>query len=286
MASIEINGGYVEYELLGPEDGAKVVLTPGGRFSKTLAGSRRLADTLAEGGLRVLVWDRPNCGQSDVQFYGPTESHMRAETLGGLIKALDLGPITIVGGSGGARDSALTAALFPELTRKLFIWQPVGGVYATMNMAYVYVLPNLMAVRRGGIEMVMEQPEWAALIEANPRNKQRLIDLGTDGFRETMFRWLNAWVPKAGQTIPGVEDWQLQSIQVPTVVLRSGVGDLDHPTRTSYDVHSLIKGSVFAEPPWAEDAWEVSSAKSFKGDGDSLQHWYQAAHMITEFVHS
>jgi 2-hydroxy-6-oxonona-2,4-dienedioate hydrolase len=286
VASIEINGGLVEYELLGPQDGAALVLTPGGRFSKTLAGSRRLADTLAEGGLRVLVWDRPNCGLSDVQFYGPTESHMRAETLGNLIKALDLGPIVIAGGSGGARDSALTAALYPELTRKLFLWQPVGGVYATMNMAYVYVLPSIMAVRRGGIEMVMEMPEWATLIEANPRNKDRMLELGTDGFRETMFRWLNAWVPQANRVIPGVDDWLLQSIQVPTTIMRSGVGDLDHPTRTSYDVHSLIKGSQFIEPPWEEDAWEKSSAKSFRGEGDSLQHWYRGAPTIIEFANS
>jgi pimeloyl-ACP methyl ester carboxylesterase len=286
VASIEINGGLVEYELLGPQDGTPLVLTPGGRFSKTLAGSRRLADELASGGLRVLVWDRPNCGRSDVQFYGPTESHMRAETLGRLIEALGLAPIVIAGGSGGARDSALTAALYPKLTRKLFIWQPVGGVYATMNMAYVYVLPSIMAARRGGIAMVMDMPEWAALIESNPRNKQRMLDLGTEGFLETMFRWLNAWVPKANQTIPGVDDWLLQSIKVPTVVLRSGVGDLDHPTRTSYDVHSLIPGSTFAEPPWAEDAWERSSAKSFRGEGDSLQHWHEAAPMIIEFARS
>jgi 2-hydroxy-6-oxonona-2,4-dienedioate hydrolase len=262
------------------------VLTPGGRFSKTLAGCRRLADALADGGLRVLVWDRPNCGLSDVQFCGPTESHMRADTLGRLITALDLGPIVIAGGSGGARDSALTAALHPELTRKLFIWQPVGGVYATMNMAYVYVLPAILAARRGGIEMVMQMPEWATLIEANPRNEQRMRDLGTDGFLETMFRWLTAWVPQAGRTIPGVDDWLLRSIRVPTVVMRSGVGDLDHPTRTSYDVHSLIEGSAFIEPPWDEDAWEQSSARSFRGEGDSLQHWYRAAPTIIEFATS
>jgi pimeloyl-ACP methyl ester carboxylesterase len=70
---------------------------------------RPLAEALAEGGLRVLLWDRPNTGGSDVQFRGPTESHMRAETLAALLKELNMAPAAIAGGSGGARDSILTA---------------------------------------------------------------------------------------------------------------------------------------------------------------------------------
>ena len=62
MASMEIHGGQVEYELLGPAGGQPIVLTPGGRFSKDEPGVRPLADALAGGGLRVLLWDRPNCG--------------------------------------------------------------------------------------------------------------------------------------------------------------------------------------------------------------------------------
>lgn len=284
MPAIEINGGLVEYELLGPEDGQPIVLTPGGRFTKDHAGARRLADALADGGLRVLVWDRPNCGLSDVRFTGPSESHMRAETLGALVKALGIGPLVIAGGSGGARDSVLTAALHPELVTKLIVWQPVGGVFSTMNMAAYYVLPSMGAARLGGIQAVMEMPEWAGLIEANPRNKQRFLDLGTDGFRTAMSRWLNAWVPKAGQTIPGVDDWLVQQISVPTVVIRSGEGDQDHPLRTSFDLHNLIQGSRYAEPPWAEDAWERSTERERQGKGTCLDHWVEAAPMILEFA--
>lgn len=284
MPSIEINGGVVEYELLGPPDGKPLVLTPGGRFSKDHAGARPLAEALAAGGLRVLIWDRPNCGRSDVQFRGPSESHMRAETLGALLKALDTGPVVIAGGSGGARDSVLAAALYPELTERLVLWQPVGGVYSTMNMAAYYVLPNIMAVRYGGIEAVMEMPEWAALIEANPRNKQRFLDLGADGFHEVMLRWLDAWIPKANQTIPGVDDWLIKEITATTLIVRSGKGDLDHPLRTSFDVHALIAGSRFVEPPWAEDAWERASERQREGKGTSLDPWVEAAPLILEFL--
>ena len=63
----EINGGTVVYEILG-ETGDFIVLTPGGRFSKDIPGLRPLAEELVKGGYRVVLWDRPNCGKSDVQF--------------------------------------------------------------------------------------------------------------------------------------------------------------------------------------------------------------------------
>jgi pimeloyl-ACP methyl ester carboxylesterase len=284
MPAIEINGGMVEYELLGPADGKTLVLTPGGRFTKEHAGARRLADALARGGLRVLVWDRPNCGLSDVQFFGPTESHMRAETLGALIRELGLGPIVVAGGSGGARDSVLTTVLHPDLVERLFVWQPVGGVYSSMNMAAYYVLPSIGAARHGGIEAVLQMPDWAALVKANPRNEQRFRDLGADGLATALNRWLHAWIPRPDQAVPGVDDWRVREIGVPTTVVRSGRDDLDHPTRTSYDLHSLIPGSRFAEPPWAEDAWERSVSGEQRGEGTCLDHWAEAAPMILDFA--
>ena len=98
---MKINGGNVVYEILG-DSGDLIAMTPGGRFSKEIPGLRPLAEAVVAGGYRVLLWDRPNCGASDVQFYGQSESHMRAETLQALIKSLGIGPCIIAGGSGGA----------------------------------------------------------------------------------------------------------------------------------------------------------------------------------------
>jgi hypothetical protein len=44
MPSMEIRGGQVVYELLGPSDGGPIVITPGGRFSKDVPGLRPLAE--------------------------------------------------------------------------------------------------------------------------------------------------------------------------------------------------------------------------------------------------
>jgi 2-hydroxy-6-oxonona-2,4-dienedioate hydrolase len=286
-AEIEINGGIVVYEFVGPDDGEVVVLTPGGRFSKDYGGVHELAYALADGGQRVLLWDRPNCGKSDVQFWGRSESHMRAETLQQLITKLDIGPCIIAGGSGGARDSMLTTMLYPELVTKLVVWNIVGGVYGSFVLGSHYLVPSILAVRGLGIKGLPSVREWRDLIEENPHNEQRILALDTDEFLKVMLRWLNAYVPKPGQTIPGVEDEMFDQIKVPTLIIRGGENDWDHPKRTSLEVSCLIKGSKLIDPPWPEDAWERAGEARAAGkvkQFNMFDTWVQAAPAILDFL--
>src|ERR1700677_4017635 len=181
---IEVNGGIVVYEFVGPDDGEVVVLTPGGRFSKDFGGVHELAYALADGGKRVLLWDRPNCGRSDIQLYGRSESHMRADTLGRLVQELGLSQVIAAGGSGGARDSIVFTIMWPELVRKLAVWTIVGGTYSSMSLAGVYVVNELRTVRSRGIQGVIEMAgqagSWADLVAVNPRNRERLLAIGSE----------------------------------------------------------------------------------------------------------
>lgn len=283
---VEINGGNVVYEILG-ESGEFIVLTPGGRFSKDIPGLRPLAEELVEGGYRVVLWDRPNCGKSHVQFYGQSESHMRAETLRHLITNLDIGPCVIAGGSGGARDSMLTAMLYPELVRKLLVWNIVGGVYGSFVLGSYYIVPSILAVRGSGMKGVVNVDEWKERIAENPANRERFLSQDSDQFLKLMLRWLNAFVPKPGQTIPGVEDEMFDNIKVPTLIIRGGENDLDHPKRTSLEVSCLIKGSTLIDPPWPEDAWERAGEARASGKVkrfNMFDTWVQAAPAMLEFL--
>jgi len=285
---IEVNGGMVAYEFVGPKEGEVVVLTPGGRFSKDYGGVHELADALAAGGKRVLLWDRPNCGKSDVQFYGQSESHMRSETLGVMLDKLGIQQVIAAGGSGGARDMIIFTIMYPEKVRKLITWCIVGGSYSTMLLANVYVINELRTVRRQGIEGVLEMGAgpfgWKACVEANPRNRQRILDMGAEGFEEVMLRWLDAFIPKPNEAIPGVPDHQFAGIKVPTLIVRGGAKDYDHPPRTSFEVHALIDGSRLIEPPWPEDAWEVASAASQEGKGSAFDFWQLGAPDFLKFI--
>ncbi|WP_167099570.1 alpha/beta fold hydrolase [Mycobacterium sp. DL592] len=285
-AVMEINGGNVVYEILG-ERGDFIALTPGGRYSKDIEGLRPLAEELVKGGYRVLLWDRPNCGKSDLQFYGQSESHMRAETLHGLITGLGIGPCVIAGGSGGARDSILTTILYPEIATKLVTWNIVGGVYGSFVLGSYYLVPSILAVRGLGIKGLLHVDEWKERIAENPANKDRILAMDTDEFLRVMLRWLNAFVPKPSQAIPGVDDELFGDIKVPTLIIRGGENDWDHPKRTSLEVNCLIKGSELIDPPWPEDAWERAGEDRASGKVkhfNMFDTWVQAAPAILDFL--
>jgi 2-hydroxy-6-oxonona-2,4-dienedioate hydrolase len=284
--TIEINGGNVVYEILG-DSGQYIVLTPGGRFSKDIPGLRPLAEALVDGGYRVVLWDRPNCGKSDVQFYGPSESHMRAETLHALVSALGIGPCILAGGSGGARDSMLTIMLYPEIATKLVVWNIVGGVYGTFVLGAHYITPNIRPVMTMGMKGLLHLREWQERIAENPANEERLLSQDPDEFVKVMMRWLNAFVSKPGQTIPGVDDEMFGNIKVPTLIIRGGEDDWDHPKRTSLEVSCLIKGSELIDPPWPEDAWEQAAKDNAQGKVkhfNMFDTWVQAAPAILKFL--
>ncbi|WP_216893043.1 alpha/beta fold hydrolase [Nocardia alni] len=284
MPTVEIHGGDIVYEILG-DAGELIVLTPGGRYSKDFRGVRPLGEALAAGGHRVLLWDRPNCGASDVQFFGQTESHMRAEVLAGLLRTLDTGPVILAGGSGGARDSMITAIEYPELVTRMILWNIVGGVQGLYNLGSYYVLPNLIALRGKGIESLVELPEWQERIAQNPKNRDRLLALDRAELTRLLLRWLDAYVPKPGQTIPGVPDELFADITIPTLIIRGGKNDPDHPKRTSLEMQCLIEGSTLIDPPWPEDAWERSFEARARGeDVGGFDTWVLAAPPILDFL--
>ena len=170
---------------------------------------------------------------------------------------------------------------------KLVVWNIVGGVYGSFVLGGHYIIPSILAVRGAGIEGLPYVGEWKERIAENPANADRFGALDADEFLKVMLRWLNAFVPKPGQTIPGVEDGLFDDIKVPTLIIRGGENDWDHPKRTSLEVSCLIKGSELIDPPWPEDAWERAGEQFAASGGKDFclfDTWVQAAPAILEFV--
>ena len=173
MPTATINGLSLAYEVVG-DSGQPWVITPGGRFTKESPGVRQLAEALAEQGNKVLIWDRPNCGASDVCFEGSSESAMQADALAGLLTHLDMTPAVIAGGSGGARVSLLTAARHPETAAGLAIWWISGGVYGLISLATHYCGGSVQAAWTHGMEAVADLPEWAEVQRVLPLIEEKL----------------------------------------------------------------------------------------------------------------
>ncbi len=276
-----VNGLSIGYEVIG--DGRPWVITPGGRFSKDYAGVRELASALAEGGNRVLIWDRPNCGESDVCVEGVSESAMQADVLVGLLSHLDMTPAVIAGGSGGARVSLLTAANHPDVTAGLAIWWISGGVYGLMILATHYCGGSLHAAWTEGMEAVAALPEWAEVLERNPANRERFVAQDRKEFIATMERWMQAYCPRADQHVPGLPDDLARSIKVPTLVFRSGESDAYHTRATSEALASLVPNARLVEPPWGDREW-IERGVERERLGGIFVRWPLLAPMLQEWA--
>ena len=284
MPKVDVGGIGVAYDLIG--NGKKTaVITPGGRFSKDTPGVRELAQKLAEGGLRVLIWDRPNCGESDLSFRGKSESILNADTLAGLVRALELEPALLIGGSAGSRVSLLTAIRNPGVAERLFLLWISGGALGLAVLAYHYCHDQLAAAAMGGMPAVAALPSFKETLTRNPGNRDRLLGQDTSTFIQTMKTWAEAFVPAADSPVPGTTAAQLQALKMPTMILRSGESDFHHPRVTSEGVHALIPGSQIAEPPWGDREWLDRLEAQAAGEG-LFARWPLLAPQILAFAHA
>jgi pimeloyl-ACP methyl ester carboxylesterase len=268
MPTTIVNGCSVAYEVMG--DGRPWVITPGGRFSKDSPGVRELAAALAERGNRVLIWDRPNCGASEVCFTGTSESAMQADALAELLAHLDMTPAVIAGGSGGSRVSLLTAARHREVAAGLALWWISGGVYGLMILGVHYCGESLKAAWNGGMAAVAALPDWAEVLERNPANRQRFLDQDPGEFLATMERWMSAYCVCGDELVPGLPEADARRLDVPALVFRSGASDFNHTRATSEQVARVLPNARLIEPPWGDGEWNERSAARPGGAGEGL----------------
>src|ERR1700722_10349342 len=284
MARIQISGLGIEYELVGPKDAPAIALTPGGRFAKDSPGLPELAQALAAGGRRVLLWDRPNCGASDISFAAESESALQARTLIELIRALELGPTALAAGSGGSRVSLIAAAREPEAVSHLIVWWISGGALSLISLAAYYCVNSAIAASRGGMAAVAELPGWSEQIERNPKNRDILLAQDPQRFIETMERWALAYMPSKTSPVPGMPPESFARLRMPVLVYRSGKSDLSHTRRTSEWVHELIPHSELREPPWPDDEWNNRSGHAAKHGSGHFAGWPALAPAIVDFM--
>jgi pimeloyl-ACP methyl ester carboxylesterase len=253
MTKAVVHDLSIAYEVIG--EGRPWVLTPGGRYSKDYPGVRELAQALAEEGNQVLIWDRPNTGESDVCFSGATESAMQADVLAGLITQLDMAPAVIIGGSGGSRLSLLTATRHRELAAGLAMWWMIGGAYGPMAVGVYYYGESIKAAWNGGMPAVVELPDWQEVLERNPSNRQRFLDQDPAQFISTFERWMTAFAPAGDGPIPGLSDDAVRGLDLPALVLRSGASDHTHTRATSENLARALPNARLVESPLPDTEW-------------------------------
>ena len=99
--------------------------------------------------------------------------------------------------------SLLTVARHRDVGSKLAMWWISGGVYGLMTLGVHYCGDSIRAAWTGGMEAVVELPEWAGVLAANPGNRQRILELDPNRFIETLERWMlvYCWSAVVGSSV-------------------------------------------------------------------------------------
>jgi pimeloyl-ACP methyl ester carboxylesterase len=224
MPIAQVRGVNLNYKIIG-DHGPWVALSPGGR--RDISGIELLAAALADEGHRVVVFDRRNCGASDVVIDGTdSEYEIWADDLHELLGQLDALPAVVGGSSSGCRTSLLFALRHPEAVRALLLWRVTGGRFACDRLAQEYYGQYIEAAQQGGMAAVCEMEHWKERIQARPSNRDALMKMSPERFIKVMTHWREYFLKGADLPVIGATEEDLRSIKVPTCVVPGN--DLTH----------------------------------------------------------
>jgi pimeloyl-ACP methyl ester carboxylesterase len=186
-----------------------------------------LAGEVANQGYRVVIFDRRNCGASDVVLAGEeSEYEIWADDVHELLKQLNALPAIVGGSSSGCRTSILFALRHPAAVRALLLWRVTGGRFACDRLAQEYYGQYIEAAQRGGMAAVCEMEHWKERIQARPSNRDVLMSMKPEEFIEVMSHWREYFLKGADLPVIGATEDDLRSIKIPACVIPGN--DLTH----------------------------------------------------------
>ncbi|HEY7554203.1 MAG TPA: alpha/beta hydrolase [Candidatus Binatia bacterium] len=239
MPLAKVRGVNINYKIIG-NNGPWVALSPGGR--RDISGIELLAAKVAETGYRVVVFDRRNCGSSDVVIDGEdSEYEIWADDIHELLRQLGALPAFIGGSSSGCRTALLFALRHPEAVRALLLWRVTGGRFACERLAQEYYGQFIEAAKQGGMAAVCEMEHWKERIAARPGNRDALMKMEPARFIDVMSRWREYFLQGADLPVIGATEADLKSIRVPACIIPGN--DLTHGRQTGENLGRLLQKS-------------------------------------------
>ena len=236
MPYANVRGVHINYKILG-ESGPWVALSPGGR--RDISGIEPMARPLADLGYRVVVFDRRNCGASDVVIDGDdSEYEIWADDLYELLFQLGALPAVVGGSSSGCRTALLFALRHGAAARGLLLWRVTGGRFACERLAQEYYGQFIDAAKRGGMAGVCSMEHWSERIAARPDNRLALMKMDPERFIAVMSHWREYFVRGADLPVIGATEAELQSIKAPACVVPGN--DNTHGQKTGENLGRLL----------------------------------------------
>jgi pimeloyl-ACP methyl ester carboxylesterase len=275
MPLAKVRGVNINYKVLG-ERGPWVALSPGGR--RDISGIELLAGKVADNGYHVVIFDRRNCGASDVVIDGnDSEYEIWADDIRELLRELGALPAFVGGSSSGCRTALLFALRHPESVRGLLLWRVTGGRFACERLAEEYYGQYIAAAKQGGMAKVCEMEHWKERIEARPQNRDALMKMNPEQFISVMSHWREYFLKGADLPVIGATEEELKSIKVPACIVPGN--DNTHGRQTGENLARLLHRSEvhvlfpkhYDEPLSPREEWDEKAGEMAALFGDFIK---------------
>ena len=265
MPTAKVRGVNINYKVLG-DQGPWVALSPGGR--RDISGIETQAKALAALGYRVVIFDRRNCGASDVVIDGnESEYEIWADDIHELLSQLGALPAVVGGSSSGCRTALLLALRHPQAVRGLLLWRVTGGRFACERLAEEYYGQYIAAAKKGGMAAVCEMEHWKERIQAKPENRNALMQMPAERFISVMSHWREYFLKGADLPVIGASEEDLRSIKVAACIVPGN--DNTHGRQTGENLGRLIQKSEvhvlfpkhYDEPLSPREEWDEKAGE-------------------------
>ena len=282
--TVTINDFDIRFEIYG--EGTPIVYTPGGFW--TLERGRAVAQRLKDLGYKILLWDRPNTGESGLLFDGDNLLRIWADNLQELLHYTGFSPAFVSGGSGGMITSLYLTYIYPsEVRGMILIGPPTDDSEIVSNIERsTFLEPAEIAEKEGMAAVIATEGgffNWPDQVQRVPNKKDQLLSMNPSAFAQTMRTWARSMIREGCVHFAGLNDEELASIEVPAIVF-SGPGG-SHPRHTAEALHQKLTKSeiIISEEYYASTLDEVLRTSEEKGG-----EYFDAslAERIDEFIRS
>jgi len=247
-------------EIYNPDARIPLIITPGGNGDTNGFGSfaRNVAAAAPE--LKVIIYDRRNLGQSEVNFGSQPQMVEEGEDLHVLIARLGVAPTALYGMSSGARSNLVLAS---EDVAALIIAPLTGGPYAAARLSedyfFKYVAEKPLNTRKHIENLPLESMQdlaqtelWSAYLARNTAaNRARFFDADIATFLAAMKTSGEHLLATRFQTALGMPDEELAALNIPATLIlhHDQYTDNLHPVTNTRAATTLIANSSFVFAP-------------------------------------
>lgn len=203
---------------------------------------------------RVIIWDGPNNGQSDVVIRDtPSEYHLYCSCLKELLDGLHINSVHLAGCSGGGEMALLFSHLYPETAKSIALYRPTdttSSIEAEIINARYYQIAEF-AQNHTMEEVVAYSADpprtrfghcaaWIA--DLCRKDREKILKIPSEDFSRIMKSW-GDWMGSPTFYRANLSDKDLRKITVPALV--SPCSDDCHPESIALDLCSRLPNASY-----------------------------------------